>query len=86
MYKYLMGWSKNKARSILVVPGGRMRSDGRELKYSKFHLNTRKKNFTVRVVKQWNRLPSEVIDSSVFQDIQTQLDTVLSNLLSLTLL
>lgn len=35
----------------------------------------------MRVAKQWNRLPSEVIGPSILQDIQTQLDTVLSNLL-----
>jgi len=69
-----------------VVPAGRMRSKGHELKYSKFHLNIRKNNFTMRVVKQWNMLPSKAIDTSIIQDIQTQLGTVLSSLLSLVLL
>jgi len=29
-------------------------------KYKKFHLNIRKRIFTVRVVRHWSRLPGEI--------------------------
>lgn len=49
----------------------------------------KKKNplvFTVRVIKHWNRLPRKVMESQSLETHETQLDTVLGNLLSLTLL
>jgi len=41
----------------------------------------RRKIFTVRVIKHWNRLPREVVKSLSLQILKTQLGMVLSNLL-----
>lgn len=41
--------------------------------------------FTVKVIKHWNRLPRESVDSSSLKEFKTQLNTVLSSALQLTL-
>jgi len=45
-----------------VVPSDKTRSNGHKLKHRKLHLN-RKKNFPLRVMEHWNRLPREVVES-----------------------
>lgn len=87
MYKYLMGGcKKDSARLFSVVPSERTRGNWHKLKYQKLQLNTEKTFFTVRVVKDWNRLPREVMESSSLEIFKTQLHNALSNLLYLTLL
>ncbi|KFM03005.1 hypothetical protein AS27_15505, partial [Aptenodytes forsteri] len=41
----------------------------------------RKKCFTLRVVKQWHRLPREVVDAPSLETFQVRLDGALSNLI-----
>jgi len=40
---------------------------------------TRKKFFTLRVVKHWNRLPREVVDAPLPEMFKARLDGALSN-------
>jgi len=40
----------------------------------------RRKLFTVRVVRHWNRLPSEAVDVPSLEAFKTRLDEALSNL------
>jgi len=44
-------------------------------------LSIRKKLFTMRVVKHWNRLPREVVESPSLETFKTRLDRALSNLI-----
>ena len=41
----------------------------------------RKKFFTVRVVRHWNRLPSEVVDAPSLEVFKARLDGALGNLI-----
>jgi len=50
------------------------------LKHRKFRLNMRK-NFTLRVMEHWNRLPREVVESPSLEIFKTRLDEVLCNVL-----
>ncbi|KFV07697.1 hypothetical protein N340_06034, partial [Tauraco erythrolophus] len=46
----------------------------------RFRLNIRKKFFTQRVVRHWNRLPREVVDAPSLEVFRARLDEALGNL------
>ena len=58
----------------------RMRDNGFKLKEGRFRLDIRKKFFTVRVVRHWNRLPREAVDAPTPEVFRARLDGALSNL------
>jgi len=43
-------------------------------------LDTRKKLFTVRVMRHWHRLPREAVDAAWLEVFKARLDGALSNL------
>jgi len=49
------------------------------VKNGRFRLNIRKKFFTMKVVRHWNRLPREVVDASSLEMFKARLDRALSN-------
>ncbi|KFQ95120.1 hypothetical protein Y956_14818, partial [Nipponia nippon] len=51
-----------------------------KLKEGRFSLDIRKKFFTTRVVRHWNRLPTEVVDAPSLEVCKARLDGALSNL------
>ena len=59
----------------------RTRGNGFKLKEGGFRLDIRKKFFTMRVVKRWNRLPREVVDAPSMDTFKVRLDGALSNLI-----
>ncbi|KFO61334.1 hypothetical protein N302_12768, partial [Corvus brachyrhynchos] len=54
--------------------------NGYKLKEGKFRLDIRKKFFTVRVVRHWNRLPRRAVDAPAVAMFKARLDNALSKL------
>ncbi|KGL91488.1 hypothetical protein N301_16570, partial [Charadrius vociferus] len=54
--------------------------NGYKLEEGRFRLNIRKKFFTVRVERHWNRLPREVVEAPSLEAFKARLDVALGNL------
>ncbi|KFP12064.1 hypothetical protein Z169_01583, partial [Egretta garzetta] len=52
-----------------------------KLNGGRFRLDIRKKFFTTRVVKHWNRLPREAVDAPSLETFKVRLDGALSNMI-----
>jgi len=61
----------------------RTRSNGFKLREGRFTLDTRKKFFTMRVVKHWHRLPREAMEAPSLETFKARLDGALSNLVQM---
>jgi len=58
----------------------RIRGNGFKLEERRFRLGINKKLFTMRVLRHWNRLPSEVVDDPSQEAFKPRLDGAVSNL------
>ena len=54
--------------------------NGFKMEEGRFRLDIKEKFFTVRVVRYWNRLPSEAVDASSLEAFKARVDGALSNL------
>ncbi|KGL91638.1 hypothetical protein N301_07964, partial [Charadrius vociferus] len=54
--------------------------NGYKLEEGRFRLNIRKKFFTLRVVRHWNRLPREVVEAPSVEAFKARLEVALGNL------
>jgi len=62
------------------VCSDRTRANSSKLKEGRFRLDIRKKFFTMRVLKNWHRLPREVVYAPSLEMFKSGLDGALSNL------
>jgi len=52
-----------------------------KLEEDRFKLDIRKKSFTVRVLRHWNRVPKDVVDPPSLETFKTRRDQALGNLI-----
>jgi len=77
-FQYLKGvYRKDGDKLFSRDNSDRMRGNGLKLKQGRFRLDIRKKFFTMRVVKHWNGLPREVVESPYLETFKTRMERAL---------
>ena len=80
-FQYLKGAYKKDGEGLFIREcSDRTRGNGFELKEGRSRLDTKKKFFTVRAVRHWNRLSREAVDAPSLEGFKARLDGALSNL------
>ena len=80
-FQYLKGAYKQEGQWLFTrVDYDRTRGNGLKLRQGRFRLDIRRKFFTQRVVKHWNRLSREVVDAPSLEASKARLQVALGSL------
>ena len=78
-FQYLKGAYRKDGEGLFTrVCSDRSRANDSKLKEGRFRLDIRKKFFTMRVVRHWNRLPRAAVDAPSLEVFKARLDGALS--------
>ncbi|KFP89808.1 hypothetical protein N311_04415, partial [Apaloderma vittatum] len=81
-FQYLKGTYRKAGEGLFTrVSTDRTRGNGFKLKENRFRLDLRKKFFSTRVARLWNKLPRDVVAAPSLEGFKAKLDGALSSLI-----